>query len=65
MISLQEKKIVAETISVVIIDSASVRCLDLYLINIFTKSAEVERCTDITFKLTLYYLSVTVRDINL
>ena len=40
-------------------------CLDLYLINIFTKSTKVERCTDITFKLTLYYLSVTVEDLNL
>ena len=28
-------------------------CLELYLINTFTKSAKAERCTDITLKLTL------------
>ena len=64
IISLQKKKLV-ETISVAITDSSNVRCLDLYLIIIFTKSAKAERCTNITFKLTLYCLSVTVEDLNL
>ena len=62
-ISLHEKN-VEETISVAINDSSDVRCLDLYLINIFTKSTKAERCTDIKFKLTLYCLSVTVEDLN-
>ena len=52
-ISLQEKKVV-ETISVTITDNSDVLCFDLCLINIFTKSTEAERCTDITFKLALY-----------
>ena len=65
IISLQEKKMYWKTISVAITDSSYVRCLDLYLINIFQKSAKAERCTDITFKLTLYCLSVTVEDLNL
>ena len=42
-ISLHEKN-VEETISVAINDSFDVRCLDLYLINIFTKSTMAERC---------------------
>ena len=46
-------------------DSSNVQCLDLYLINIFTKSTKAERCTDIMFKLTHYCLSVTVEDLNL
>ena len=54
-----------ETISVVSTDSSDVRCLDLYLIDIVTKSTKAERCTDITFKLKLYCLSVTVKDRNL
>ena len=62
-ISLHEKN-VEETISVVINDSSDVRCLDLYLINIFTKSTKAERCTDIKFRQTLYCLSVTVGDLN-
>ena len=62
-ISLHEKN-VEETISLAINDSSDVRCLDLYLINIFTKSTKAERCTDIKFKLTLYCLSVTVEDLN-
>ena len=62
-ISLHEKN-VEETISVVINDSSDVRCLDLYLINIFTKSTKAERCTDIKFTQTLYCLSVTVGDLN-
>ena len=47
------------------IDSFDVWCLELYLINTFTKSTKVERCTDITHKLTLYCLSVTVGDLHL
>ena len=62
---LYRRKTVVETISVTITDSSNVRCLDLYLINAFTKSAKAERCTDTTFKLTLYCLSVTVEDLNL
>ena len=62
IISLQEKTVV-ETISVAITDSSDVRCLDLYLRNIFMKSAKPERSTDM-FKLTLC-LSVTVEDLNL
>ena len=54
-----------ETISVAITDISDVRCLGLYLINIFTKFTKVERCTGITFKLKLYCLSVTVEDLNL
>ena len=54
-----------ETISVAITGSSDMRCLDLYLINIFTKSRKVERCTDVMFKLPFYCLSVTVEDLNL
>ena len=60
----KKKKNVVETISVAITDSSDVQCFDLYLINI-TKSTKAERCTDITFKLTLDCLSVTVEDLNL
>ena len=59
------KKPVVETISLTITDSSDVRCLDLYLKNAFTKSTKAERCTDSTFKLALYCLSVTVEDLNL
>ena len=59
------KKTVVETISVAITDISDVQCLDLYLINIFTKSAKAERYTGITFKLTLHCLSVSVEDLNL
>ena len=45
--------------------SSDVRCFDLYLINIFTKSRKVERCTDGMFKLDFYCLSVTIEDLNL
>ena len=38
-------------------------CFDLYLINIFVKSTNAERCSDIMFKLTLYCLFVTAGDI--
>ena len=62
--SLQEKTVV-ETISVTTTHSSDVRCLDLYLMNIFTKYAKTKGCTDITFKLTLYCLSVTVENLNL
>ena len=54
-----------ETISVAIINSSNVQCLDLYLINILMKSTKADKCTDITFKLTLYSLSVTVEDLNI
>ena len=54
-----------ETISVAITGSFNVRCFDLYLINIVTKSRKAERCTDVNFKLAFYYLSVTVEDLNL
>ena len=46
-------------------NSSDVWYLDLYLMNTFTKSAKPERCTDITFKLTLYCLFVIVEDLNL
>ena len=48
-----------------ITDSSNVRCLELYLINIFTKSTKAERCTDITFKLIFYCLFVATEDLNL
>ena len=54
-----------ETISVAITGSSDMRCLDLYLINIFTKSRKAERCTYVMFKLPFYCLSVTVEDLNL
>ena len=54
-----------ETISVAINDSFDVHCFDLYVIIIFAKSTKAERCTDVMFKLTLCYLSVTVDDLNL
>ena len=60
----REKNIV-KTISVAIINSSDVQCLDLYLIIILMKSTKADRCTDITFKLTLYSLSVTVEDLNI
>ena len=47
------KKTVVETISVVISDNSDALCFDLYLINIFEKSTETERCTDVMFKLKL------------
>ena len=40
-----EKKNVVETMSVAITDSSNVQNLNLYLINIFTKSTKEERCT--------------------
>ena len=49
----------------VINDSSDVLCFDLYLINIFTKSTQAQRCTDFMFKLTLYCLSVAIEDLNL
>ena len=45
-------------------DSSDVGCLDLYLINLFTKSMKAERCTDIIAKLKLC-LSVIDEDLNL
>ena len=54
-----------ETISVAITGSSDMRYLDLYLINIFTKSRKAERCTDVKFKLAFYCLSVTVKDMNI
>ena len=58
------KKAAVETILVAINDSSDVLCFILYLINIFEKSTKVERCTDVMFKLILYYLSGTVEDLN-
>ena len=46
-------------------DSSDMLCFDLYQINIFAKSTKAERCTDVTLKLTLNCLSVTVEDLNL
>ena len=60
-----EKNSVVETVSVAISDSSNVLYFDLCLIKIFAKSAKIERCTDVMFKLTLYCLSVTVEDLNL
>ena len=62
--SQQKRKTVVETISVTILIVSIMRCIDLYLINLFTKSTKVERCTDIMSKLTLYCLSVTIEDLN-
>ena len=45
-----------ETISVAITGSSDMRCLDLYLINIFTKSRKAKRCADVMFKLAFYCL---------
>ena len=58
------QKAAVETILVAINDSSDVLCFILYLINIFEKSMKVERCTDVMFKLILYYLSGTVEDLN-
>ena len=44
-------------------DNSDVVCFDLCLINVFAKSMKAEICTDIMFKLTFYYLSVTVEDL--
>ena len=52
-----------KTISVAINDNSVVLCF--YLINIFAKSAEAERCTGVKHKLTLNCLSATVEDLNL
>ena len=61
-----QKKPAVETISMAINDRSNVLGFHLNLVNIFAKSTKAERCTDITFKLTLYYcLSVTVEDLNL
>ena len=49
----------------VITDSPDVHCFDQHLINIFRKSPKLEQCTDVMFKLTLYCLSVTDKDLNL
>ena len=54
-----------ETMSVAIDDNSDVLCFDQYLINIFAKFTKAERCTDVMSKLTLFYLSVTVEDLNL
>ena len=54
-----------ETISVAINDSSDALCFDLYLRNVFVKSTKAEKSTDVMFKLTLYFLSVTVEDLNL
>ena len=40
-----QKKNVVEAMSVAITDSSNVQNLNLYLINIFTKSTKEERCT--------------------
>ena len=56
---------IVQTMSVVINDSSDVLCFDLYLINTTAKFTKEERCTDLTFKLTLYCSSVTVEDLNL
>ena len=62
---LYEKKNRGGNHLVAINDISDVRCFDLYLINIFIKSAKSERWKDIMFKLTLCCLSVTVEDLNL
>ena len=53
-----------ETISAAINDSSDVLCFDLYPVNISLKSKKAERCTNVMFKLTLYFLSVTVEDLS-
>ena len=53
---LYGKKSLLETILVAIADSSDVRCFDLYLMNIFTKSTKAERCTDIIFRHLIVYL---------
>ena len=53
-----------EIISVAITGSYDMHGLDLYLINIFTKSRKTERWVDVMFKLAFYCLSVTVEDLN-
>ena len=45
--------------------SFDMRCLDLHLICIFTKSRKAERCRDVMFKLVFYCLSATVEDLTL
>ena len=55
-----------ETISVPITDTFNMLCFQsLYLINIFTKPAKTEGCTDTTFKMAFYCLFVTIEDVNL
>ena len=58
---LYRKKTVVETNLAAIVDSSDVCCFDLYLINMFTKFANAERCTN----LTLNCLFVTVEDLSL
>ena len=53
MLHKNNKKTVMETISVDI--TSDIRCVDLYLINIFTKSWKAERCTDVIFKPAFYF----------
>ena len=53
-----------KTISVAITGSSNMRWLDLYLINIFTKSRKAERCTNVMFKLAFCF-SVTGEYLNL
>ena len=53
-----------KTISVAITGSSAERCFEIYLINIFTKSRNVEKRTYAMFKLAFYCLSVTVEDLN-
>ena len=50
------KKNVVEAISVAIKDSSDMLCFELYLINVSVKSTKAERCTDLMFKPTLYFL---------
>ena len=62
---LKRRKNVAETISVTINDSSDLLCFELYLINIFVKSAkgrELRRCY---LQSDTYYLSLIVEDLNL
>ena len=45
-------------------DSSDVLSFDLYFLNIFKKSTNAERCTDVMFKMARYYFSVTIKDLN-
>ena len=44
--------------------SSDVLCFEFYLMITFAKSSKSERCTDVSFKVTLHGLSVSVEGLN-
>ena len=53
-----------ETISVAVNESSGVLGFEMYLINLFEKSAKADRCTDVMYNLTLYCLFVIMEDLD-